>query len=124
MLLLLVDDDPDDREIFVEALHQINPQYYCVTAKDGDEALVFLRKEAIVMPDYIFLDLNMPKMDGRQTLRELASDKSLNKIPVCIYTTSNRTKDRDVTASMGAKSYVVKASSFDDLKHSIRSVIG
>nr|MBA3987094.1 response regulator [Flavobacteriales bacterium] len=83
-LLMIVDDDKLDRSFFRSAIRKNNPSYECIEAKDGNDALDQLRN-ANKLPDIIFLDINMPKMDGRECLVELKKDKTLKKIPVIIY---------------------------------------
>src|SRR5690606_26078913 len=70
MTIFYIDDDDDDREFFIEAVRHINAEFLCYTAKDGRQALRELR-EMIVMPDFIFLDVNMPVMNGKQFLLEI-----------------------------------------------------
>ena len=67
----IADDDPDDQELFIEALLQIDAQCKCVTAFDGLEALNKLFSQTVYVPDFIFLDLNMPKMNGKECLVEI-----------------------------------------------------
>jgi CheY-like chemotaxis protein len=102
MLVLLVDDDADDQEIFREALDRLTPGYKCVTANNGEEALGYLWS-AEQLPDLIFLDLNMPRMDGHETLRALKSNSTLCDIPVFILTTSDFPAHKDRAQSFGAQ---------------------
>src|SRR4030095_16900984 len=86
-ILLIVDDDSDDIQLFCEAVAEINETFHCFSAGNGEEALQLL-KSAIVKPDFIFLDLNMPRMNGKQLLVQLKKDPKFAKIPVVIYSTS------------------------------------
>jgi len=106
---MIVDDDKDDRFFFRSAIRKNNPSYECIEAEDGADALEQLRK-AKQLPDFIFLDLNMPKMDGRECLKELKKDKNLNKIPVIIYSTSGYQVDIKVTKELGADYFLTKLS--------------
>jgi len=108
-ILMIVDDDKDDRFFFRSAIRKNNPSYECIEAEDGADALEQLRK-AKQLPDFIFLDLNMPKMDGRECLKELKKDKNLNKIPVIIYSTSGYQVDIKVTKELGADYFLTKLS--------------
>ena len=88
MNILYADDDADDREIFCEAIKEINPAIKVVLGKDGEETLKILsvQKE---LPQVIFLDINMPKMDGKQTFLAIKQDRELQNIPVTIFSTSS-----------------------------------
>lgn len=106
-LLMIVDDDKDDRFFFRSAIRKNNPSFECIEAENGDDALKQLRK-AEQLPDFIFLDLNMPKMDGRECLTELKKDKTLKNIPVIIYTTSEYKLDKETTKELGADFFLTK----------------
>ncbi len=108
-ILMIVDDDKDDRFFFRSAIRKKNPSYECIEAENGADALKQLRK-AKLLPDFIFLDLNMPKMDGRECLKELKKDKTLKKIPVIIYSTSEYKVDIKVTKKLGADYFLSKLS--------------
>ena len=107
-VLLIVDDDRDDRYFFRNAVTEIDPAFECREAHDGLEALTQLRNSKI-LPDFIFLDLNMPEMNGKQCLAELKKDKRLWSIPVIIYSTSDFWKDIEETSQLGAAYYLIKA---------------
>ena len=85
--ILLVDDDEDDQVLFLDALNQINKSVQCDVANNGLEAMAFLRTKT-QKPDIIFLDLNMPKMNGYECLTEIRKESQFKHIPVVIYTTS------------------------------------
>jgi CheY-like chemotaxis protein len=106
-ILMIVDDDKDDRFFFRSAIRKNNPTYECIEAENGDDALKQLRK-AKRLPDFIFLDLNMPKMDGRECLEELKKDKDLKQIPVIIYSTSDYEVDINLTEELGADYFLTK----------------
>jgi CheY-like chemotaxis protein len=78
MTILYADDDKDDRDLLSEALEQIDPSISCITAHDGKEALSILQENR-TLPDYIFLDVNMPVMDGKKCLTELKKNSKLKK---------------------------------------------
>ncbi|MEX2232884.1 MAG: response regulator [Cyclobacteriaceae bacterium] len=92
MTILNVDDDEEDIEIFCDAVREIGPSIICLVAKSADEALQILNSD-IELPEYIFLDINMPRVDGNACLREIKNDRRLNKIPVIMYSTFTRTSD-------------------------------
>ena len=122
-LLLLVDDDEDDSFLFREILTEVDPAIKLVTAENGRVALSMLGAENAVLPDIIFLDLNMPKMDGKQCLEELKKDDLLKDIPVFIYTTSSQSKDIEYTLQLGAACFITKPSSSKDLQE-LLAIIG
>ncbi|ELR73034.1 two-component response regulator [Fulvivirga imtechensis AK7] len=111
----LVDDDPDDREIFALALHDINHSYKCTTAKNGVEALEKLSKDQAFLPDFIFLDLNMPKLSGKNCLKKIRENSRLLQVPVIIYSTSSYENDIEETRQLGATHYLVKPASISYL---------
>lgn len=113
-LCILIDDDPDDQEIFLLALQKLQANIKCITADNGIEALQILEQENI-HPDYIFLDLNMPRMNGKQCLAEIKKIKRLELIPVIIYSTSTVQSDIMETKELGAADYITKQSSIKEL---------
>jgi CheY-like chemotaxis protein len=82
MNILYIDDDAEDREIFREAVQSIDPDIVFNVAQDGLEGLKTIRESSIV-PDFIFLDVNMPRMDGRTFLNEIRKISMLHEIPTC-----------------------------------------
>jgi CheY-like chemotaxis protein len=120
--ILLIDDDRDDQEIFSMALQEVAPDFRFITAGDGFEALEML-KERNVKPDYIFLDLNMPRMNGRQCLEEIRRDPELSEVPVVIYSTSSELKDREQLIEMGATAFVTKPPKIVELINIVRDII-
>jgi CheY-like chemotaxis protein len=121
--LLIVDDDIDDREIFAEAVAAVDPNIKCFTAKDGEDALRKLSEPAELLPEVIFLDLNMPRMDGRQVLVALKKNDQLNKIPVVIYTTSSSARDFEETKALGAFRFLAKPSDFNELRDVLKNIL-
>lgn len=120
---LLVDDDEDDREIFCLALTQVDPSINCRIATDGLEALSIL-KEKLFLPDYIFLDLNMPRMDGKECLREIRKQKHLADIPVIIFSTSSADREKEETRRLGASSFIVKPPLVSILAENLHNIFG
>jgi len=113
--LLIIDDDEDDKEMFIEAVSEINSCIRCLKASNGYEALQMLQNASIV-PDFIFLDLNMPRMNGKQCLRQLKMCEKMRSIPVIIYSTSKLTEDKEDTDKLGAVHFITKPSSIQALK--------
>lgn len=119
--VLIVDDDNDDREMFKEAASEINFDINCIEAVNGDDALQLLKKEE-AFPDYIFLDLNMPRMNGRQFLEQFKKNEKFSSIPVIIYTTAKLMEDREETKELGAVHFISKPSSINALKKELEFV--
>ena len=115
---MIIDDDGDDREIFGEALRQIDPALNLVACESGEEAFTLLLKQSI-KPDFIFLDMNMPGMNGRQCLIKFRAHAELLELPVIIYTTSNRMEDAEEVKRIGAVAFLTKPTSMEVLKQAI-----
>src|SRR5579872_5621075 len=110
MKCLFVDDDADDQEIFSFALKGLDKPVDVVTAENGIEALKILQTEKEFVPDCIFLDLNMPKMNGKDALPELRKLPGIENIPIFIYTTSSQERDRLAAQKLGATDFISKES--------------
>ena len=123
MVVLIVDDDHEDCELFHEAIHEIDPAIKCWTAKDGRQAINFLTKELILPPDYIFLDINMPLMNGRETLMEIKKNTRLRDIPVVMYSTTSDTKEIQGYYKLGAHDFLIKPNNFNRLVEALTSII-
>lgn len=113
--ILLVDDDEDDQEIFLDIVNEFEGIKDCAVANNGLEALDYL-DQADTLPDIIFLDLNMPIMDGKQCLAALMKQNRLNHIPVVIFSTSSNPGDIADTKQLGAKGFITKPTNFDKLR--------
>lgn len=113
-LIIIVDDDADDREIVRDAFMAGEKQLGYLFMENGDKLLGYLnenKNEASL----ILLDLNMPGKDGRETLREIKSDKELRSIPTIIFTTSSSPRDRQICYDLGANLFITKPDTFDKL---------
>lgn len=117
--ILLADDDAEDRMLIIDALKEsrLKNNIHCV--ENGEELLDYLYnredysdKKKFSRPGIILLDLNMPRKDGREALKEIKSDKSLRNIPVIILTTSKAEEDILKTYNLGVNSYITKPVSF------------
>jgi CheY-like chemotaxis protein len=115
LTFLLVDDDADDAYLFQDTLMEVDASIHFQHAKDGMETLDILRSNHARLPDVIFLDLNMPRMDGKECLKLLKQDKELSKIPVIMYTTSSQAKDIEETMMSGALCFITKPSNMKEL---------
>ena len=110
--ILMVEDSLDDIEITTEALTDAKVRCNLHAVRDGVQAMAYLRRqgefEDAMRPDVIFLDLNMPRMDGRQVLEQIKSDPKLQKIPVVVLTTSEADEDILKAYELHANCYITK----------------
>jgi len=127
--VLMADDDPDDRFLAREALDEARVNTDLHFVNDGKALLDYLhrrgeyeRDEAAPRPCLILLDLNMPKMDGREALRQIKADPALRRIPIVILTTSSLEDDVRRCYDLGANAYVTKPMSFDGLVEVMRTL--
>lgn len=120
--VFIVDDDQDDREIFIEAIAEIDKSFNCITAENGEEAIRKLHA-GVFVPNFIFLDLNMPRMNGRECLIEIKNIEHLQETPIIIYTTSSLQKEREELVKLGASKFITKPANFKELCHSLKKVL-
>jgi CheY-like chemotaxis protein len=113
-ILFLIDDDQDDREIFRDAVAVCDESIEVIFAKDGVEALTML-SSGHLEPDVIFLDYNMPRMNGLQCLKSLKANERTKHIPTIMYTTSGDREQEKAILLLGADYYMQKTVSFDGL---------
>jgi CheY-like chemotaxis protein len=110
--ILLVDDNPADLDLTIDALAQSPWPSHVSTVSDGAEAIGYLRHEgkysAAARPHLVLLDLNLPRKDGRSVLADVKADPALRRIPVVIFSTSQATTDIERSYELGANSYVSK----------------
>ena len=121
--VLLVDDDLDDQDIFRTALLEVASSVALTTANNGEDALQQLHNNPHY-PDLIFLDINMPVLNGFDTLAQIKKEAPLRNIPVFIYTTSARPEDVERAKELGARDCIRKPSDFRELCRFISSVLG
>ncbi len=121
--LLLIDDDADDHEIFLEAVKDIDNSIKCTCLFDGEEGLNTLQKKGSVIPDLIFLDTNMPKISGKQLLTLLKGSADLKNIPVIMYSTFVSEKDIEEFIAIGAAYHLTKPSRFDELREALSDIL-
>jgi CheY-like chemotaxis protein len=112
---LLIDDDQDDQEIFMIALKDSGQRVKCQMVDNAILGLQQLDSDPEKIPDYIFLDLNMPGMNGMQCLEQIKSRPFLKDVPVVIFSTSSRQQDINETQKMGAAAFITKPSSIRSL---------
>ncbi len=121
--ILHIDDDEDDQEIFVTALGQVNNKVEYTAHDNPAEALQQLEKKQI-NPDLIFLDLNMPVMNGQQFLVELKKRTSLKHIPVIILSTSSHIPTINLMKELGAMDFITKPDDFEELIYKLQAILG
>lgn len=121
-IIYLADDDRDDSEMFCEALSELNSMILCRHAINGEDLLIKLDKHDNT-PQLIFLDINMPVMNGWECLAILKKEDRYKNIPVIIISTSSHSQEMDRAIGMGALCYLVKPHSFSELKHILFAIV-
>ena len=116
LYILLADDDEGDRLIFTEALEELEINLNIHTVNNGMELMAYLAQNDVRLPDLIFLDLNMPRKNGVECLKEIRSNVKLKNISIAIYSTSANEKDIEETFHDGANIYITKPADFNILK--------
>lgn len=127
--ILLVEDDPGDQELARRALDESAMENQLFIAEDGEEALDYLYHrgrfedpESSPRPDLILLDLNMPRMDGKQVLEKIRSDENLRTLPVVVLTTSRHEEDVLRSYELGVNSYLTKPADLDELVSLVKAL--
>ncbi|GAO44513.1 response regulator [Flavihumibacter petaseus] len=120
--ILLVDDDEDDRLLFMDAIQEIDTSITCDETVNGLEALAYLRT-ASKLPDVIFLDLNMPRMNGYEFLTALQQHDDLSGIPIVIITTSRIRSEQERTKQLGARHFFAKPDDYNRLKRDLQQIL-
>ena len=123
ILITLADDDEDDRLFFIDAFQDLKISTKVNTVNNGKELLKFLNQTETVLPNIIFLDLNMPILNGIECLKEIKRDKRFKDIAIAIYSTSTSDQDVEDTFVLGANIYIKKPSDFKDLKKILSDVV-
>lgn len=113
MRILLIDDDEDDQALFCEAVKLIAPGIQCDVASNGKDGLTLLETTSSLQ-GVVFLDINMPVLDGHETLKGIRTTPRLSALPVIIYSTSNNLTDINSFMALGA-GYIIKPNSFEEL---------
>ena len=126
--ILMADDDPDDQVLLQEALRENNISNAVCFVENGEELIEFLTKKGkfegkdCATPGLILLDLNMPKMDGREALKLVKADPFLKKIPIVVLTTSRADSDVIECYDLGVNSFISKPVNFHDLVEVTREI--
>jgi len=127
--ILVADDDPDDRMMIEDACEEASLAGHLHFVEDGEQLLAYLRGEGAYADragqpfhGIILLDLNMPRMDGREALREIKGDPALKRIPVVVLTTSEADEDIARTYGLGVNSFITKPVTFEGLVDVVRAL--
>jgi CheY-like chemotaxis protein len=120
--IMLIDDDEDDRDLFQMAIDDLDTPINFTGVENCCDALVMLENKS-VKPDYIFLDLNMPQMSGRECLTNLKKSIQLSKIPVIIFSTSSDPTDIKETKDLGAIDFITKPPRTSELTEILKNFI-
>ena len=121
MLIVYADDDADDREMFSDAIREIDPQISCMVFDSGQSILEYLNTTG-TLPNYIFIDINMPRMNGYECAKAIKSKRKLKNIQIIMYSTSFNPHELAEFTELGIK-FLDKPNKFINLVHSIRSLI-
>ncbi len=121
--ILLADDDEADRLLFTEAFSELKMKTIVRTVNNGVQLMEWLTMKNIRLPHLLFLDLNMPRKNGLQCLKEIRSNEKLNDISIAIYSTSDNEKDMEETFRYGANIYITKPTDFNMLKQVLEKAV-
>ena len=122
-LIFIVDDDPDDRQIILDAFLENSPQIDYVFIENAETLLENLHAADSEYPALILLDLNMPGMLGLQALKEIRSNKQFSQIPIVVLTTSTLHQDRKTSYELGASCFLRKPDSYGELVDITNSIV-
>jgi CheY-like chemotaxis protein len=122
-LIFIVDDDPDDRQIILDAFLENSPQIDYVFIENAETLLENLHSQDTGYPALILLDLNMPGMLGLHALKEIRSNKKFSQIPIIVLTTSTLIQDRKTSYELGASCFLRKPDSYGELVEITSSIV-
>jgi len=120
--ILLIDDDDDDRKIFRLAVNSLEKGILCQDEKNPTQALEKLRKSEL-LPDVIFLDYNMPDMNGQDFIAQIREEKRLKHIPVILYSAYSKEAAENLLLTTGTEYFISKPYDFEDLKSILKNVL-
>lgn len=120
--ILLVEDNPGDVGLVLEGFKESLVPHHISIVDDGEEALVYLRAERYPCPDFVLLDLNLPKKDGREVLSEMKADARLRHIPVIIFSSSEAEQDLLHAYQLQASCFVTKAVDLEAFLSAVKSI--
>ena len=123
IIITLADDDEDDRMFFTDAFEELKINTVVNTVNDGVALMDFLNQPETVLPNIIFLDLNMPLKSGIECLKEIKANPKFKDIVIAIYSTSSSEEDIENTFVLGANIYIKKPNNFGKLKEVLSEVV-
>ena len=121
--ILLADDSPDEHFLFMHTIRGIDTNVTISTVNNGEELINKLEKKGAEMPDIIFLDINMPLKNGKESLADIRSNEKLKDLTVVIYSTSDERRDIEETFALGADLYIKKPQDFIELEDVLAGVL-
>ncbi len=123
MNFFIIDDDADDRKLFIESVKEVDAGIECISANNGEQALALLTDPENTLPDFIFLDLRMPRIDGKKCLAAIKKNERLKHIPVVIFTTSRDVEESKELKEMGAFHFISKPNNPEEIYYLISFVL-
>lgn len=121
--IILADDDEDDRLFFTDAFEELKISTKVQTYNDGADLMEYLNTEDAILPEILFLDLNMPKKNGIECLKEIKADAKFADVAIAIYSTSSSEEHIEETFVSGANIYIKKPNDFEKLKKVLSDVV-
>ncbi|WP_348824190.1 response regulator [Flavobacterium aestuarii] len=123
ILITLADDDEDDRLFFIDAFEELKINTIVNTVNNGRELMNYINNPETILPNIIFLDLNMPILNGIESLKEIKANDRFKDIVIAIYSTSSSDQDVEDTFILGANIYIKKPNNFDNLKKVLSEIV-
>jgi CheY-like chemotaxis protein len=119
---LIIDDDPDDQEIFLMCVGKVNSEVNCLTMDNGVDAISMLMANKTYIPDYIFIDVNMPKMNGIDCLRAIKNMQWLKGAKIFMYSTTSEGSVLTQSKELGATDFIIKPSKTAELREKLSKI--
>jgi len=119
---LIIDDDPDDQEIFIMCIKKISKHINCTTMNNGVDAVAMLKTDTAYTPQYIFIDVNMPKINGIECLRMIKNIDRLKYAKIYMYSTTSEGATVTESKRLGANDFLVKPSKTAELKEKLSEI--
>jgi DNA-binding response OmpR family regulator len=120
--ILIVDDDVDDQSFLLDAITDLYPDFKCGVTSNGQEALNHIEADP-PPPKLIFLDLNMPVLNGFEFLRHYRKNKNSHQSKIIVYSTSSHPRDKEISMDLGAHGYLTKLTDFATLKNVVKGLV-